>query len=132
MRTMALLDGQLTSQRFQTTVRWTLVVALWALLMSMGSGQSGIANYVELVNKRNVLVDVNTRLKIENQNLEQKIHSLQTNSAEQLRFLKEEFGYVQPGEFIYRFENQKIRQKPAELKRSSHTTEKLGRMNSNG
>jgi cell division protein FtsB len=129
---MALLDGQLTSLRFQTTVRWTLVVALWALLMSMGSGQSGIANYVELVNKRNVLADVNIRLKIENQNLEQKIHSLQTSTAEQLRFLKEEFGYVQPGEFIYRFENEKSRPKPAETKRPSHTTDKQNAHNPNG
>ena len=129
---MALLDGQLTSQRFQTTVRWTLVVALWALLMSMGSGQSGIANYVELVNKRNVLADVNIRLKIENQNLEQKIHSLQTSTAEQLRFLKEEFGYVQPGEFIYRFENEKSRPKPAETKHPSHTTDKQNAHNPNG
>ncbi len=76
---MALLDGQLTSKRFQTTVRWTLVVALWALLMSMASGQSGISNYVELVNKRNVLLDVNMRLKIENQLLEEKILLLKTN-----------------------------------------------------
>lgn len=129
---MALLDGQLTSQRFQTTVRWTLVVALWALLMSMGSGQSGIANYVELVNKRNVLVEVNTRLKIENQNLEQKIHSLQTSTAEQLRFLKEEFGYVQPGEFIYRFESEKKRPKANEEQRPSHTTETHNAQNSNG
>lgn len=127
-----MLDGQLTSQRFQTTVRWTLVVALWALLMSMGSGQSGIANYVELVNKRNVLVEVNTRLKIENQSLEQKIHSLKTSTAEQLRFLKEEFGYVQPGEFIYRFEKENGRQKPAEAKRPSHTTEKHSAHNPNG
>lgn len=129
---MALLDGQLTSQRFQTTVRWTLVVALWALLMSMGSGQSGIANYVELVNKRNVLVEVNTRLKIENQNLEQKIHSLQTSTAEQLRFLKEEFGYVQPGEFIYRFESEKTQPKANEEQRPSHTTETHSAQNSNG
>ncbi|MEY2986683.1 MAG: hypothetical protein RJB13_204 [Pseudomonadota bacterium] len=129
---MALLDGQLTSQRFQTTVRWTLVVALWALLMSMGSGQSGIANYVELVKKRNVLVDVNTRLKIENQHLEQKIHLLQTSTAEQLRFLKGEFGYVQPGEFIYRFEDEKHRPKPVEAKRPSHTSDKDGAHNPNG
>ena len=106
---MALLDGQLTSRRFQTTVRWTLVVALWALLMSMASGQSGISNYVELVQKRNVLLDVNMRLKIENQLLEEKIHLLKTSSTDQVRYLKEEFGYVQPGEYIYRFEKEKIR-----------------------
>lgn len=129
---MALLDGQLTSQRFKTTVRWTLVVALWALLMSMGSGQAGIANYVELLNKRNVLVEVNTRLKIENQNIEHKIHALETSSAEQLRYLKEEFGYVQPGEFIYRFEKEKGRQKPAPKDHPSHTTERSRHDNPNG
>ncbi|NBO39454.1 hypothetical protein EBU99_12825 [bacterium] len=104
---MAILDGQLDSRRFQTTVRWTLVVALWALLMSMASGQSGISNYVELVHKRNVLVDVNMKLKIENQLLEEKIGLLKTNSNEQVRFLKEEFGLVQPGEYVYRFEPEK-------------------------
>ncbi|MEN9827236.1 MAG: hypothetical protein RI953_2981 [Pseudomonadota bacterium] len=104
MRPMALLDGKLTSRRFQLTVRWTLVVALWALLMSMASGQAGISNYLELVNKKNILVDVNMRLKVENQLLEEKIKLLKSNPAEQIRFLKEEFGYVQPGEYVYRFD----------------------------
>lgn len=104
---MSLLDGQLTSRRFQLTVRWTLVVALWALLMSMASGQAGISNYVELVNKRNVLVDVNMKLRIENQFLEEKIKRLKTSTPEQIRFLKEEFGYVQANEYVYRFESKK-------------------------
>jgi cell division protein FtsB len=104
---MAILDGQLSSRRFQLTVRWTLVFALWALLMSMASGQAGISNYVELINKRNVLVDVNMRLKIENQQLEERIHLLKTSATEQIRFLKDEFGYVQPGEYVYRFETKR-------------------------
>lgn len=83
---MPMLDGQLTSRRFQLTVRWTLVVALWALLMSMASGQAGISNYVELVNKRNILVDVNMKLKIENQLLEEKVKLLKSNTTEQIRF----------------------------------------------
>ena len=131
-RGMALLDGQLTSRRFQTTVRWTLVVALWALLMSMASGQSGISNYVELVQKRNVLLDVNMRLKIENQLLEEKIHLLKTSSTDQVRYLKEEFGYVQPGEYIYRFEKEK---KPSERKKDgnkSQTTDSVEKSNPNG
>lgn len=110
---MALLDGKLTSRSFQLTVRWTLVVALWALLMSMASGQAGISNYIELLNKKNILVDVNMRLKVENQLLEEKIGLLKKNPAEQIRFLKDEFGYVQPGEFVYRFES---KQKPIENK----------------
>ncbi|MFZ9521712.1 MAG: FtsB family cell division protein [Silvanigrellaceae bacterium] len=108
---MALLDGQLTSRRFQLTVRWSLVVALWALLMSMASGQAGISNYLELVNKKNILVDVNMRLKVENQLLEEKIKILRTNSSEQIRFLKEEFGYVQPGEYVYRFDKRNVEPK---------------------
>ena len=102
-----MLDGQLTSRRFQLTVRWTLVVALWALLMSMASGQAGISNYVELVNKRNILVDVNMKLKIENQLLEEKIKLLKSNTTEQIRFLKDEFGYVQANEYVYRFDSKK-------------------------
>ncbi|NBX16167.1 MAG: hypothetical protein EBR09_02250 [Proteobacteria bacterium] len=104
---MQLLDGQLTSRKFQLTVRWTLVVALWALLMSMASGQAGISNYVELVSKRNVLLDVNMKLKIENQFLEEQIKKLKSSTPEQIRFLKEEFGYVQANEYVYRFESKK-------------------------
>lgn len=129
---MALLDGQLTSRRFQTTVRWTLVVALWTLLMSMASGQSGISNYVELVNKRNVLIDVNMRLKIENQLLEEKIQLLKTNPTEQVRFLKEEYGYVQPGEYIYRFEKETINQDSKKQPTKSQTTDTAERLNPNG
>ncbi|MEN9529946.1 MAG: hypothetical protein RI932_1819 [Pseudomonadota bacterium] len=129
---MPVLDGQLTSRRFQSTVRWTLVVALWALLMSMASGQSGIANYVELVNKRNVLVDVNMRLRIENQLLEEKIKLLKTSTTEQLRYLKEEFGYVQPGEYIYRFETKKSRKDPSPSSSKPQTTESYSGQNPNG
>lgn len=129
---MALLDGQLTSKRFQTTVRWTLVVALWALLMSMASGQSGISNYVELVNKRNVLLDVNMRLKIENQLLEEKILLLKTNPMEQVRFLKEEYGYVQPGEYIYRFEKEKKPSGSPKKSAKPQTTDSIDHSNPNG
>jgi cell division protein FtsB len=129
---MTVLDGQLTSRRFQSTVRWTLVVALWALLMSMASGQSGIANYVELVNKRNVLVDVNMRLKIENQLLEEKIRLLKNSPTEQLRYLKEEFGYVQPGEYIYRFETKKSRKEADPTPTKSQTSEASNTQSPNG
>lgn len=128
---MAILDGQLTSRRFQLTVRWTLVVALWALLMSMASGQAGISNYVELVSKKNVLIDVNMRLKVENQLLEERITRLKTSSAEQIRFLKEEFGYVQPGEYVYRFDS---KQKNSEAKKKGNKaqTSELTTNNPNG
>lgn len=128
---MALLDGQLTSRRFQLTVRWTLVVALWALLMSMASGQAGISNYVELVSKKNVLVDVNMRLKVENQLLEERISRLKTSSAEQIRFLKEEFGYVQPGEYVYRFDS-KPKNSDAKKKGNKAQTSELTTNNPNG
>lgn len=129
---MAMLDGQLTSRKFQLTVRWTLVVALWALLMSMASGQAGISNYVELVNKRNVLVDVNMRLKVENQLLEEKIKLLKTNNAEQIRFLKDEFGYVQPGELVYRFENSKKSEDSGKKKHNKAQTTELNSSSPNG
>ena len=75
--------------------------------MSMASGQAGISNYVELVNKRNILVDVNMKLKIENQLLEEKVKLLKSNTTEQIRFLKDEFGYVQANEYVYRFDSKK-------------------------
>jgi cell division protein FtsB len=129
---MTLLDGQLSSRRFLVTVRWTLVVALWTLLMSMASGQSGISNYMELVSKRNVLVDVNTRLKIENQLMEERIQRLKTSSTEQVRFLKEEFGYVQEGEYIYRFDGEKKNAPRGKAPVNSHTTESEEKVSPNG
>lgn len=114
-----MLDGQLTSRKFQLTVRWTLVIALWALLMSMASGQAGISNYVELVSKRNILLDVNMKLKIENQFLEEKIKQLKSSTPAQIRFLKEEFGYVQANEYVYRFESKK--KNPKSEKRTGKT-----------
>ena len=126
---MALLDGKLTSRRFQLTVRWTLVVALWALLMSMASGQAGISNYLELVNKKNILVDVNMRLKVENQLMEEKIKLLKSNPAEQIRFLKEEFGYVQPGEYVYRFDK---RDGESKKKQNKSQTSEIQSGNPNG
>jgi cell division protein FtsB len=123
VRAMALLDGQLTSRKFQLTVRWTLVVALWALLMSMASGQAGISNYVELVGKRNILVDVNMRLKVENQLLEEKIKLLKSNPAEQIRFLKDEFGYVQANEYVYRFDKPEQLEKVTSKKKKTQTSE---------
>jgi hypothetical protein len=72
------------------------------------------------------------RLKIENQLLEEKIHLLKTSSTDQVRYLKEEFGYVQPGEYIYRFEKEK---KPSARKKDgnkSQTTDSVEKSNPNG
>ena len=100
--------------------------------MSMASGQSGISNYMELVSKRNVLVDVNTRLKIENQLMEERIQRLKTSSTEQVRFLKEEFGYVQEGEYIYRFDGDKKNPQRGKAPVNSHTTETEDKTSPNG
>lgn len=87
---------------------------------------------MELVSKRNVLIDVNTRLKIENQLMEERIHRLKTSSTEQVRFLKEEFGYVQEGEYIYRFDKEKKTAPHGKGPVKSHTTESEDKISPNG
>jgi len=95
-------DG-LGSPRLALLVRWSIVVALWALLISMATGQSGVSNYRELLRGRDELQSVNAALMIENQLLSERISRLRTSRDAQLRYLKGDFGYVEKGELVYHF-----------------------------
>lgn len=93
----------LGSPRLALLVRWSIVIALWALLLSMATGQSGVSNYRELLRNRDELEGVNAELQIENQLLRERIERLKTSREAQLRYLKDQFGYVERGEFVYHF-----------------------------
>jgi cell division protein FtsB len=95
----------LGSPRLALLVRWSIVIALWALLMSMATGQSGVSNYRELLHGREELEAVNDALAIENQLLEERVARLGTSREAQMRYLKDQFGYVEKGEVVFHFSN---------------------------
>ena len=91
-------------------VRWAIVLALTVLLISMATGQSGISNYMKLLEMKEELSDINSSLLFQNQSLEEKTALLKTSPEAQVRFLKENFGYVEKGEFLYRFDKNILRE----------------------
>ncbi len=93
------------SARLTLTMRWAMVAVLGVLLVSMATGQSGIANYRELKRNREALQQLVQEISIENQNMETQISKLKTSREAQLRYLKQEFGYVERGEYVFHFAN---------------------------
>ncbi|MCA2960447.1 MAG: septum formation initiator family protein [Silvanigrellales bacterium] len=93
----------LGSPRLALFVRWSIVIALWALLISMATGQSGVSNYRELLRNRAELESVVDGLGVENQLLEERLEKLKTSREAQMRYLKEQFGYVEKGEIVFHF-----------------------------
>jgi cell division protein FtsB len=105
--------NSLGSQKISLLVRWSVVVALWSLLLSMATGQSGVSNYRELLKNRDALRDINAQLAVENQFLEERIQRLKTSKDEQIRYVKEHFGYIEAGEMVFHFPNPKRMKIPA-------------------
>jgi cell division protein FtsB len=97
------VQSQPISNKLTLTMRWALVAVLGVLLISMATGQSGIANFLELKKNRNELSQVVTELSIENQKLELHLNKLRNSREVQMRFLKQEYGYVEQGEYVYHF-----------------------------
>jgi cell division protein FtsB len=93
----------LGSARLALLVRWSIVIALWALLISMATGQSGVSNYRELLRNEEELLSVTNGLRLENQLLGERIERLKSSREAQLRYLKEDFGYIEEGEVVYHF-----------------------------
>ena len=108
----------LTSRGFTMLVRWAIVLALWVLLISMATGQSGISNYLELVKNRDELAQVNMQVALQNQILEEQISGLRQSRESQVRYLKDNFGYIEKGEFVYHFNRGPIQQIRAKKKPS--------------
>jgi cell division protein FtsB len=101
--TLLLSQGPVFSQRFQTGARLVVIGVLWMIIFSIAIGKSGIANFMELRHERDVLAQNNLHLQIQNQMLEEQIQTLQTSPQAQVRYLKQNFGYVENGEYIYQF-----------------------------
>ena len=98
--------GQRVPLASAVLVRWAVIASLWMLLVSMATGQYGIANYLELRRSREILIEVNAQTLAENMLLEKRIHDLTTNPKAQAHFLKEEYGYVEPGDHLILFRDE--------------------------
>lgn len=90
-------------KRFQTIARWVVICVLWLIISSIAIGKAGIANFIQLLNERDVLVQNNMQLEIENQMLEETNTLLHTSPDYQAHYLKQNFGYVEQNEYIYQF-----------------------------
>ena len=89
--------------RFQSLVRWVVVCVLWLIISSIAIGKAGIANFMQLLKERDVLIENNMQIQIENQLLEKTNNLLHTSPEYQARYLKQNFGYVEQNEYIYQF-----------------------------
>jgi cell division protein FtsB len=93
------------SKRFQTISRWIVLLVLWLIIGSIAIGKAGIANFMQLLHERDVLVQSNRELEIQNQYLEQKMNDLKSSRLRQVHYLKQNFGYVEQNEYVFQFKN---------------------------
>ena len=91
------------SKRFQTIARWVVVCVLWLIIASIAIGKAGIANFMQLIHERDVLLENNLQLEIQNQILKKKTQTLLISPESQAHYLKQNFGYVEQNEYIYQF-----------------------------
>lgn len=87
----------LHSRAFGHVVRWTIVLALWTMLISMAIGRFGISNYIQLTDNAENLRQRNMLLGIENQMLEAQIERLRVSERARLMYLAQEFGVTERG-----------------------------------
>ena len=104
MNSVQTIPPPVFSKKFQMIARWVVVVVLWLIIGSIAIGRAGIANFMELINERDGLVETNIQNLIQNQKIQQRIEALKNSPVEQIRFLKQNFGYVEQGEYVYRFQ----------------------------
>ncbi len=97
-------EQQVFTKKFQTVSRWVVVCVLWLIITSIAIGKAGISNFLQLIHERDVLVQNNETLQTQNEKLEEKIKLLHSSPEYQLRYLKQNFGYVEQGEFVYLFQ----------------------------
>lgn len=97
------LSGPVFSKRFQTFSRWVVVCVLWLIISSIAIGKAGIANFIQLIHERDVLIENNLRLQIENQKLEEENDLLQNSPEYQAHYLKQNFGYLERDEYVYQY-----------------------------
>ena len=84
-------------------MRWTIILSLWVLLVSMTVGQFGLSNYKQLSNSRSDLEKLIAELSFRVQSTQYEIDMLTQHESRRLRYLKENFGVVSPGESVFHF-----------------------------
>ena len=103
------MSGLLNSSvRVVLWVRWSIVISLWSLLISMAAGQTGISNFRQLLQNKEALEAVNNQLSYENAKLTKHLANLRTSTYHQKRYLKEEFGVVEQDEIVVRFSSDNL------------------------
>lgn len=91
------------SQRFQSLSRWVVLVVLWVIIFSIAIGKVGIANFMILARERDVLLATVKELSSDNEQIRQDIQNLKHSRILQERYIKKNFGYVEQGEFVFKF-----------------------------
>lgn len=92
---------RLQSRGFTHVVRWTIVLALWTLLISMATGRFGVSNYMQLREAAALLTESNMRLSIANQLIEAEIHELRHSQSARRLFVTAQSGRLShPGSRI--------------------------------
>lgn len=87
-------SDRLQSRGFGHVVRWTIVLALWTLLISMAIGRFGISNYMQLRENATLLRDSNMKLAIENQMLQERLRALEHSPTARRLFVMSETGQI--------------------------------------
>jgi hypothetical protein len=87
-------SDRLQSRGFGHVVRWTIVLALWTLLISMAIGRFGISNYMQLRENANLLRDSNMKLGIENQMLQERLRLLEQSPNARRLFVITQTGQI--------------------------------------
>ena len=96
-------EPELFSQRFQTLSRWTVIIVLWVIIASIAMGKAGIANFMELIRERDILLQTINELQIQNQTIEENMLRLKSSRLAQERYIKQNFGYTERNEYIFQF-----------------------------
>lgn len=91
------------SKRFQSLSRWVVMCILWVIIFSIAIGKAGIANFMILMRERDVLIATVQGLSKQNQSIRDEIKNLKKYRILQERYLKQNFGYVEQKEFVYKF-----------------------------
>ncbi|MBX9704317.1 MAG: septum formation initiator family protein [Silvanigrellaceae bacterium] len=97
------MGHEIFSLRFTFLSRWVIGIAAWLIIISMSMGKTGISNYFKLRQEKEVLIQSNIELMVANQQLQEKIEKLSHSQATRIKYLKQNFGYLEKNEYVYQF-----------------------------
>lgn len=87
--------------------RWTIVLSLATLMISMTIGNNGISNYMELKSRKDELKNEIFKIQARNLKIQGKIYDLKKDPLKQEYFLRKDTGMMKKDEKIFRFEGKK-------------------------